>query len=253
MLSPVQAPIQAARPSRMIEGDPEVDHSEARVTMVDSLGTDGKNPSNAAKRYTTRCTHHASATDRTHPSASSVRDSSQSTVPPTGTPPPVCGTSRIRPRRRRSADEYRYYACHPTEPAPPHRWGRLAGSVGAGVGAVRLRRGLRIGQRHLLGTGLGHRLQVHRVADLLDDAVAAAAGEGQLSEQALALGAHDDRVTDMDLAEQDLLRQGVLDVALDGAAQRAGTEHGVVPLLGQQLLGLVAQLDLHVLLGQSGL
>src|SRR5690625_228709 len=77
MLSPVQAPIHAARPSRMIEGDPEVDHREASVTMVDSLGTDGKKPSNAAKRYTTRCTHHASAKDRTHPSAISVRDSNQ--------------------------------------------------------------------------------------------------------------------------------------------------------------------------------
>src|SRR5690625_6211614 len=104
MLSPVQAPIHAARPSRMIDGDREVDHREASVTMVDSLGTDGKKPSNAAKRYTTRCTHHASAKDRTHPSAISVRDSNQSTVPPTGTLPPVCGTSRIRPGRRRSEE-----------------------------------------------------------------------------------------------------------------------------------------------------
>src|SRR5690625_5445702 len=142
--------------------------------MVDSLGTDGKKPSNAAKRYTTRCTHHASAKDRTHPSATSARDSNQSTVPPTGTLPPVCGTSRIR---LGAGDVQMSTDVTPViRQSRPHRIGGAgsAGSVGAGVGVVRLRRGGLVGQRHLLGAGLGHRFQVDDVADLLDDAVAAA-------------------------------------------------------------------------------
>ena len=76
MLSPVQAPIQAARPTRMMEGLPEVDHREDRVTMVDSPGTLGKNPSPAAKPNTTRCTHQASAIARTHSSTWPVSDMS---------------------------------------------------------------------------------------------------------------------------------------------------------------------------------
>ena len=52
---------------------------------------------------------------------------------------------------------------------------------------------------------------------------------------------------DSELGEEDLLGQGVLDLALDGAAQRARTEHGVVALLGEQVLGRGRELDAHVL------
>ena len=45
----MKAPAQAASPIRMIEGLPELDHSEDRDTIVDSLGTVGKKPSRAAK------------------------------------------------------------------------------------------------------------------------------------------------------------------------------------------------------------
>ena len=45
------------------------------------------------------------------------------------------------------------------------------------------------------------------------------------------------RSTRTELAEQDLLRQRVLDLALDRAAQRPRTEHRVVTPLAQQLLG----------------
>lgn len=54
MLSPAQAPIQAARQISQMYGWPEEDHREDRVTMVDSLGTVGKKPSKAAKPSTTR-------------------------------------------------------------------------------------------------------------------------------------------------------------------------------------------------------
>jgi len=39
----------------------------------------------------------------------------------------------------------------------------------------------------------------------------------------------------LELSEQDLLRQLVLDLALNGSAQRPGTEHRVETPLGQQL------------------
>src|SRR5699024_4986297 len=81
--------IQAARPMKISDGCPELDHREERVTIVDSLGTDGKKPSNAANRYTRRWTHQASATPRIQSSSCPVRDSIQSMVSP------------MRPLRRR--------------------------------------------------------------------------------------------------------------------------------------------------------
>src|SRR5271166_1514903 len=50
-----------------------------------------------------------------------------------------------------------------------------------------------------------------------------------------------------DLLEENLLRELVLDLALDGAPQRASTQHRVEATLGQQCLGLVGQLHGHVL------
>ena len=57
-----------------------------------------------------------------------------------------------------------------------------------------------------------------------------------LPQEALADGVDNDLLAALDLPEEDLLAQGVLDVALDGAAQRAGAEHRVEAALGQQLL-----------------
>ena len=57
----------------------------------------------------------------------------------------------------------------------------------------------------------------------------------------------------LQLVEQDPLGQRVLDLALDGAAQRPGTQHRVVALLRQELLGVVGQLQAHVLVAQLSL
>src|SRR5690606_27975169 len=70
--------------------------------------------------------------------------------------------------------------------------------------------------------------------------------EGEGLGLALALGVHDHDVTGAQLAEEDLLRQRVLDLALDGPAQRPGAQHGVVALLGQQFLRGRGELDAHV-------
>ena len=56
-----------------------------------------------------------------------------------------------------------------------------------------------------------------------------------------------DVLAGQELGVEDLLGQGVLDLALDGAAQRTRTEHGVVALLGEQVLGSLRELDAHVL------
>src|SRR4051812_13594894 len=72
-------------------------------------------------------------------------------------------------------------------------------------------------------------------------------GEGELLRLALALRVDPDVLPGAELGEEDLLGQGVLDLALDGAAQRARTEHGVVALLGEQVLGRGRELDAHVL------
>src|SRR6478735_583739 len=48
-----------------------------------------------------------------------------------------------------------------------------------------------------------------------------------------------DQLTRAELFEEDLLGELVLDLALDGAPQRTGTEHRIEATLGQQGLGLV--------------
>ena len=57
------------------------------------------------------------------------------------------------------------------------------------------------------------------------------------------LGVDDDRLAGPELLPQDALRQGVLDVALDGTAQGTGAQRGVVALLGQVVLGRVGELE----------
>src|ERR1700694_1742820 len=56
-----------------------------------------------------------------------------------------------------------------------------------------------------------------------------------------------DQLAGSNLLEEDLLRERVLDLALDGAPQRTRTQHRVETALVQQGLGLVAQLHGHVL------
>src|SRR5690606_20122782 len=73
------------------------------------------------------------------------------------------------------------------------------------------------------------------------------AAERELPEEPLALGVDLDGLTRLELAVEDLLRQDVLDLPLDGAAQRPGTEDGVVATLGEQLLGRVGEPDRHAL------
>src|SRR3954465_4345631 len=69
------------------------------------------------------------------------------------------------------------------------------------------------------------------------------AAEGELLTVVGRLGVAENDLAGLQLAVEDLLREDVLDVALDRPAQRSGTEHGVVTLLGEQPLGVVRQLD----------
>ena len=55
----------------------------------------------------------------------------------------------------------------------------------------------------------------------------------------------------MDVAEQDLLGEDVLDVALDGATQRTGTENRVETTLGDQRLRSSGEFDPHVAIAQT--
>src|SRR5919199_296896 len=75
--------------------------------------------------------------------------------------------------------------------------------------------------------------------------------EGEHGPPALALDVPDDDLAGLELAVEDLLGQGVLDVALDRAAQRAGPQDGVVALRRQQHLGRGRELDAHVLVPEA--
>src|SRR5215469_18279369 len=56
---------------------------------------------------------------------------------------------------------------------------------------------------------------------------------------------HDD-LPSLDFPEQDLLREMILDLALDRAPERPSTEYRVVSALGEELLGRRRELDAHV-------
>ncbi|CKS72313.1 Protein of uncharacterised function (DUF3170) [Mycobacterium tuberculosis] len=56
-----------------------------------------------------------------------------------------------------------------------------------------------------------------------------------------------DHLTRPDLLEEDLLRELIFDLTLDGAPQRAGPQHRVEATLGQQRLGRIGQHQRHVL------
>src|SRR5699024_10738196 len=178
---------------KISDGCPELDHREERVTIVDSLGTDGKKPSNAANRYTRRWTHQASATPRIQSSSCPVRDSIQSMVSPMrplrrrprhialdlpGSPKRGPGTERPR------ADGARVPARAGTSggAGPARRRGRRHGSRGAGLCAVRVRGVHAVGAGEVLGAGLRPRLDVDLDGVLHELAALGPVGECQLAE-----------------------------------------------------------------------
>src|SRR5688500_13121860 len=57
--------------------------------------------------------------------------------------------------------------------------------------------------------------------------------------QPVAVAVDDDDLAGSEFVEQDPLGQRVFDLALDGPAQWPGAEHGVVALVGEELLGVV--------------
>src|SRR5690625_4696615 len=65
--------------------------------------------------------------------------------------------------------------------------------------------------------------------------------------RAFALDIHDHDLTAAELAEENLLRERVLDLALDRPAQWPGTEHRIEAAFGGQLLRGLGQLQAHVL------
>ena len=62
-----------------------------------------------------------------------------------------------------------------------------------------------------------------------------------------ALDVDDDDLPRADVVEQDLLRELILDLALDRPTQRTRTQHRIKATLGEQLLSLVGQLQIDVL------
>ncbi|GMA35928.1 hypothetical protein GCM10025876_21320 [Demequina litorisediminis] len=112
----------------------------------------------------------------------------------------------------------------PPWPSVPVARGTSAPSASLRVGTAAHADLIRVGAGRTLG-GL-HGLAQERVA--------VHALERELAEDALAVRVHADNLARGDLAEEDLLRQRVLDLALECAAQRSRTEHGVVTLLGEQ-------------------
>src|SRR4051794_6870507 len=126
-------------------------------------------------------------------------------------------------------------------PPPPSRAGTAPVVVRALLGLSRL-------VLVTLGAREGHRRGVGEIDRL------GLAAEGELLRRALGVVDvdHDD-LTSGQLAVEDLLRQRVLDLALDGPAQRPGTQHRVEAAVRQQLLGSRGDLQRHVLVRQLGL
>ena len=90
---------------------------------------------------------------------------------------------------------------------------RLGG--GAGPAVAPAHGGTADGGDDPLGVLLGGDLGAERVG--ADPGVPGLAAEGELAQDALADGVDNDLLAALDLPEKDLLAQGVLDVALDGA------------------------------------
>ncbi len=201
----------------------------------------------AARTQPARLPRHSRRLDGAVPAAP-ADVSAAGHVGPRGRPGPAAGPSR---RAHRPAAEFPrtgHHGDHPSLPRGPHLPALTAHAKGAardrspGQPLSRLTPG---GLRLLAQVRAG---AAGRLLDRRD------VGEGRLLLTpegeglgvALALGVHDHDVTGAQLAEEDLLRQRVLDLALDRATQRTRAQHRVVALLGQQLLGGLGQLDAHV-------
>src|SRR5699024_2146077 len=76
------------------------------------------------------------------------------------------------------------------------------------------------------------------------------AGEGEFALCALTDDVDRHVLATLEIAVEDSLGELVLDVALDGAAQRPGTEHRVIAAFGHQVVCRLGELDVHVLVGQ---
>src|SRR5699024_7071451 len=66
-----------------------------------------------------------------------------------------------------------------------------------------------------------------------------------------AIDINGDDLAGTDLAEEDLLRHRVLDLTLDGTTQWSCTQYRIETAGGQQCLGLVGELDAHILVRQG--
>ena len=75
--------------------------------------------------------------------------------------------------------------------------------------------------------------------------------EGEFAEDTLAFRIHNHALTVFEIAHQDLLGDGLLDVALNHAAQRTGTEQRVEALLREQVLGGVGEFERHMTVEQA--
>src|SRR5699024_7887907 len=73
------------------------------------------------------------------------------------------------------------------------------------------------------------------------------AGEGEFALCALTDDVDRHVLATLEVAVEDPLGELVLDVALDGAAQRPGAEHRVVAAFGHQVVCRLGELDVHVL------
>ena len=104
----------------------------------------------------------------------------------------------------------------------------------------------RTGCRRLRLGGAGLRQLDRRRLEALD----APEGELHLVGLGVLLGVDDDDLPGAELLVEELLGQLVLDEALDGPAQRAGAEGGVVALVGDERLGRRRELDADALPGE---
>src|SRR5699024_3605 len=103
----------------------------------------------------------------------------------------------------------------------------------------------------LLVTGLGSTHADRRRIRHLDGLGLTAEGEVRLvvllGLLVPALDVDNDDLARIDTPEKDLFRELVLDLTLDRATQRTGTQHRVEATLGKQPLRLRSELQLHVL------
>src|SRR5690606_10940367 len=136
------------------------------------------------------------------------------------------------------------------EPEPPVRRHDSGGATLSGDAAAHVSDGLRSARVRAAVAGLG---QLDRGVGNLTRLLRPGEGELGVLAVAFAVPALDVDQNDLargQLAEEDLLRQLVLDLALDRATQRTGAEHRIEPALGEQALRLVGELDGHVLVLQ---